>query len=204
MALFIADQFNSSKTSLNDMFWKWIDLLYIKMSFLTKWPDHDANMRTIPHIFRQYFSQLTGIIDCIEIFIDRPKKLDARAKVYSNYKKHSTVKFLIACTPQGSVSFLSKAYGGRISDVELVKDSGLMELSDHHPGDQILADGGFTLIDEFAATSGVQLIIPSFTKGKKQISAEEVETTRHIASVRIHIELVKKRFKILSSGPLSI
>lgn len=116
-------------------------------------------------------------------------KLDARARVYSNYKKHSTVKFLIACTPQGSVSFLSKAWGGRISDVELVKESGFMDLS-HYPRDQILADRGFTLVDDFAAKCGVELTIPSFTKGKKQLSAKEVETTRQIAAIRIHTERV--------------
>ena len=71
-------------------------------------------------------------------------------------------------------------WGGRISDVELVKESGFMELS-HYPGDQILADRGFTLTDEFAAKCGVELVIPSFTEGKNQLSAKEVETTRQIA-----------------------
>ena len=32
--------------------------------------------------------------------------------------------------------------------------------------------------------------IPSFTKGKKQLSGIEVEQTRHIANVRIHVERV--------------
>ena len=64
-----------------------------------------------------------------------------------------------------------------------------MELS-HYPGDQILADRGFTLTDEFAAKCGVELVIASFTKGKNQLSAKEVETTRQIATIRIHIERV--------------
>ena len=34
------------------------------------------------------------------------------------------------------------------------------------------------------------LLIPAFTKNKPQLSAEEVEVTRKIASVRIHIERV--------------
>ena len=61
------------------------------------------------------------------------------------------------------------------SDIDIVKDSGLISPNLHHHGDQILADRGFTLEDEFAAGCGVELIIPSFTKGKKQLSAKEVE-----------------------------
>ena len=56
------------------------------------------------------------------------------------------------------------------------------------PGDQILADRGFTLEQDFALDSGSELIIPAFTKGKKQLPAKEInESTRKIASVRIHI-----------------
>ena len=204
----LADLYNVSKTTVNDVFWRWVDLLYEKLKFLIKWPDHDASMETLPHVFRQYFPRLTGIIDCTEVFIHRPKSLKARAQVYSNYKKHSTLKFLVACTPQGAISYLSKAWGGRISDVELVKQCGFISRAYHHAGDQILADRGFTLQDEFAAGAGVELIIPAFTRGKSQLSAEDVETTRQIASIRIHIEqvigLLKNRFNILSSGPLPL
>ncbi len=90
--------------------------------------------------------------------------------------------------------------------VELVQQSGLISKNYHHPGDQILADRGFTLKDEFTAGAGVELIIPAFTKGEDQLTPKEVETTRQIASIRIHIErvigLLKDRFNILSSGPL--
>ena len=203
----LADQFQSRRSSLHSIFWKWIDFLYSKLSFLVRWPDHDASLRTLPHVFRQYFPRLTGIVDCTEIFIDRPKNLRARGQVYSNYKKHSTVKFLVACTPLGAVSFVSKAWGGRVSDVEIVKNSGFISSNLHFPGDQILADRGFTLKDDFAAGCGVELIIPSFTKGKKQLTAKEVETTRQIASIRIHIErvigLIKNRYLILN-GPIPI
>ena len=202
----LADQFNCPKSSAHDIVKRWIDLMYIKLKFLIKSPDHDAARKTLPNVFGQFFPRLTHIIDCTEIFMDRPKNLKARAQVYSNYKKHSTVKFFIACTPHGAISFVSKAWGGRVSDVELVKKSGFISYSYHSPGDQVLADRGFTLVDEFAAGCGVELIIPSFTKGKNQLSAEEVETSRQIASIRIHIErvigLIKNRYRILD-GTLS-
>ena len=36
----------------------------------------------------------------------------------------------------------------------------------HWPGDQILADRGFTLNENFALNSGTELLIPAFTRRK--------------------------------------
>ena len=58
--------------------------MYVKLTFLIKWPDYDASMQTGPVVFRQYFPKLTAIIDCTEIFIEHPKTYKARAQVYSN------------------------------------------------------------------------------------------------------------------------
>ena len=77
------------------IFKKLIDLAYNKLKFLIHWPEWDFVFATIPPVFKANFPRLTSIIDCFEIFIERPKNLKARAQVYSNYKKHSTVKFLI-------------------------------------------------------------------------------------------------------------
>ena len=193
-----------SKSCIGDVFWKWIGLIYSKLNYLIKWPDREFIRKTIPGTFKKHFPRLTSIIDCFEIFIERPKNLKARAQTYSNYKKHNTVKFLIACTPNGAVSFLSKAWGGRAPDVEIVRQSGFIDRKFHFPEDQILADRGFTMQDEFATLCSAQLIIPAFTKGKKQLSAQDVEMSRKISSVRIHVErvigLIKQRFKILQGS----
>ena len=46
------------------------------------------------------------------------------------------------------------------------------------------------------------LKIPAFTKGKSQLSGIEVEQTRKIANVRIHVERaignIRKKFSLLS------
>ncbi len=47
----LADIFRSSRPSLNEIFWKWINLIHAKLSFLIKWPDHDASRRTLCCIF---------------------------------------------------------------------------------------------------------------------------------------------------------
>ena len=78
------------------------------------------------------------IIDCFEIFVERATDLKARAQTWSNYKHHNTVKFLIGITPQGTISFISKGWGGRVSDRYLTEKCGLLEKL--LPGDVLLAE----------------------------------------------------------------
>ena len=47
--------------------------------------------------------QETVIIDCFEVFIDRPTNLLARAQTLSIYKHYNAIKILIGSTPQGTV-----------------------------------------------------------------------------------------------------
>ena len=70
------------------------------------------------------------------------------------------------------------------------------------PGDNVLADMGFDIADSVGYYQA-KLYIPAFTKGKKQLPAQEVEETRKIANVRIHVEcvigLVHRKYVILQS-----
>ena len=205
---YISMQTKLALSTICTYFWRIINVMYDELKFLIHWPDREHLFQTLPPIFKANFPRLTSIIDCFEIFIERPHNHKARAQVYSNYKKHSTVKFLICSSPLGAITFLSPAWGGRSTDNEIVRDSGFISPKYHHPRDQILADRGFTLHDDFGAACSAELVMPAFTKGKKQLSAQEVETTRKIANVRIHVERVigniKIRFAILSQGSLPI
>ena len=122
----------------------------------------------------------------------------ARSQTFSTYKHHNTIKFLIGITPQGVVCFISKAWGGRTSDKFLTENCGL--LSNLLPGDVILADRGFD-IAESAALYYATVKILAFTKGKRQLDAIDVEATRKIASVRIHVErvigIIRNKYTIL-------
>ena len=52
-----------------------------------------------------------------------------------------------------------------------------------------MADQGFNILD-LVGTLQAKLHIPAFTKGKSQLSALEVENTRRIANVQIHVKHV--------------
>lgn len=162
------------------------------------WPEKQALRKNLPKCFRCYKS-CCCIIDCTEIFIQRPLNLNARAQIWSIYKNTNTIKYLIACSPSGSVSFLSLGWGGRVSDKEITIKSGFLDLVEN--GDMVLADRGF-LIEQELATRGAFLKIPEFTRGKDQMSAADVDRSRQIANVRIHIERVigrLRKFMILNT-----
>ncbi|KAK2193200.1 hypothetical protein NP493_14g07075 [Ridgeia piscesae] len=144
----------------------------------------------MPTVFRETYSNCHVVIDCTDVFIEFPANFTARSATWSNYKHHNTLKCLVACSPCGAVTFMSKAYGGRTSDKVITQRSGFLDLINQ--GDLVLADRGF-LIGEDLAARGATLVIPDFTRGKKQLSAREVERSRKIARVRIHVQRLMER-----------
>ena len=197
-------RFGVSDSVVTQTIHKWLNVLYMALKFLIRWPSREEICATIPECFRESFSKAVVIIDCTEVFIERATNLLARSQTWSNYKSHNTIKYLIGITPQGSISFVSQAWGGRVSDKTITQECGL--LSKLLPGDLILADRGFNimeLVDQYKA----KVKLPAFTKGKSQLSAEEVKQSRELARVRIHVErligMVKQKYSILE-GTLPI
>ena len=71
----------------------------------------------------------------------------------------------------------------------------------------MLADRGFDIHDSCGLYCA-SLKIPSFTKGKPQLSPVDIETTRSLANVRIHVERVigsvRQKYLILGHSILPI
>jgi len=202
----LGHRFDIHPSTVCRYFSKWLDVLYTKLHCFINWPERDTLLKTMPMAFRRAFKKCAIIIDCFEIFIERPTSLVARAQTWSNYKKHNTVKYLIGITPQGSVSFISKGWGGRVSDVHLTENSGLLQ----HllPGDVVLADRGFTIQDSVGLLCA-EVKHPPFTRGKPQLSKLEVDSSRQLSQVRIHVErvigAVRQKYMILQSTlPISM
>ncbi|CAC5418439.1 unnamed protein product [Mytilus coruscus] len=194
----IAYRFRVSSTTISDLFNQGIPKIAQKLAFLVQWPDKDNIIKNMPVVFKQSYPRRVSIIDCLEVFIQRPNHLTARAQTWSNYKHNNTTKFLVSITPTGAISFLSKAFGGRTSDKVITQRSGYLDKLEH--GDQVLADRGFLIAEELASRNA-SLVIPAFTREKSQLSAREVEQTRKIAHVHIHVERAieqSKNFQILS------
>ncbi|KAL3881650.1 hypothetical protein ACJMK2_028062 [Sinanodonta woodiana] len=133
----LAYRFDVLKASISRTFINVIHVMNERMKGFILWPDREQLCMTMPKEF-------------------------PRAETWSNYKHHNTVKFLIGVAPQGTVSFLSKAWGGRSSDKKITENCGI--LNKLLPGDLILADRGFD-IAESVGLMCAEIKIPSFTKG---------------------------------------
>lgn len=196
----IGHRFGVHRATVSRNFHKVLNVMYVKLSHLIKWPSREILRETLPSSFRRFFKNCCVIIDCSEVFIEQPTDLRARAQVWSNYKHHSTMKFLIGITPQGTISYVSKCAGGRISDKQIVEQSNLINYL--LPGDVIIADRGFTC-NEYARMALAEVKIPPFTKGKKQLEKVQVDWSRELSIVRIHVErligVLKQKYTILQN-----
>lgn len=197
----LAFRFNISEATVSRIFDKWLHVAYCRLKSQITWPGREELQRTMPQAFFDSFgTKVAVIIDCFEIKIERPSSLLSRSETWSTYKGSNTAKFLIAIAPQGVVTYISEGWGGRVSDKHITEHCGLLD--NLVPGDVVLADRGFNIEDSVGFYCA-RLHLPAYTKGKKQLSPEDVERTRKLANVRIHVErvigLIRNKFVFLKS-----
>ena len=179
--------FDLKEKEVSKIFMCWVNFLYFQLSEIEFWPSRQVVSETMPMQFKRLFPSTRVIIDATEIPIQKPSHIGHQSASFSTYKNTDTLKTLIGCTPRGLVSFVSDAFGGLTSDRQICERSELMKKPLFDAGDSIMADHGFNMQDLFAAKN-VQVNIPSYLKGKSQLSAQEVVKDRRIAAKRIHIE----------------
>lgn len=186
----LSDRFNISIGHISKIFCTWVNFLYFELCQLFPFPDQYTIRLNMPEQFALYPTTRV-IIDCTEIFVEVPSSMTAQSLTWSNYKHHNTYKALVGISPNGQVTFVSDLWGGRVSDKHITEKSGLIELLE--AGDNVMADRGFDIGD--LLPQGVHLNIPPFKGSRNQLTAEEVQDTVHIASVRIHVERAIGRIK---------
>ena len=69
-----------------------------------------------------------------------------------------------------ALSWISPIYGGRTSDVFIVRDSGFLDLLE--PGHQVMTDWGFKMKTDLAMKQCTLCIPPSAAKGNQMTSSD--------------------------------
>lgn len=147
----------------------------------------------MPKSFKNY-PNTRAIIDCTEIFCENSSTVEKQVLMYSSYKCHHTVKYLIAISPSGLITFLSKGFSGKSTDSFITNQSGFLDLIE--PGDFILADKGFPKIKSELNQRKCTLVMPPYAFDP-QFKREEVLEGYAIASVRIRfVERAIQRIKL--------
>ncbi|XP_069105555.1 uncharacterized protein [Argopecten irradians] len=201
----LAVRFHIHKSSVSRKIITWANYLYFMLGGINIWPSKETVECHMPQDFKSAYPNTRIIIDCTEIFTERPSSLALASKTFSTYKSHNTWKGLVGIAPHGAVTFISSLYSGCMSDIEITKNSGLIELLE--PGDEIMADKGFVL-NKILKGTGITIATPHFLSGDGQFSPSQIEDNQKIASLRIHVERHIKRLKeyrlLQSTVPLSI
>jgi hypothetical protein len=146
----------------------------------------------MPECFKATYPNTRVIIDCTEIRTQQPSFLVLNSQLYSAYKGTNTFKCLLGIAPHGAVTSISSLYTGCISDVEITKLSGFLDLIE--PGDDVMAATGFT-IRKLLAEKDVTLNIPPFHSSKGRFTGKEIQDTEQITCLRIDVERMNKRIK---------
>uniref|UniRef100_A0A3P8RV78 THAP-type domain-containing protein n=1 Tax=Amphiprion percula TaxID=161767 RepID=A0A3P8RV78_AMPPE len=196
---FLASIFSISASSCSTILTTWIKFLSVQLRGLVIWPDKNLIRTMLPASLAEKYPSLRCILDCSETFTDKPRDLKLQAATWSDYKKHNTLKYLVGIAPNSHISFMSKAWGGRTTDRQIIQQSGFLDLVDPH--DLIIADRGFP-IQEDLLFKMANLVIPPPSSGLEQMYSQNVAQTKKVANVRIHVERAINRLKwfhILSS-----
>ena len=121
----------------------WLDFLHSKFRSYPIWPSKPSILKTMPNFFKESYPSTRVIIDCTEIYIEKPSSVRSQSATYSSYKHFNTAKGLLGITPAGAVSFVSDLYTGRTSDKKATQNSKLYALLEN--GDSVMADKGFDI-----------------------------------------------------------
>jgi len=185
--------FGLSKSEVSKIFRKTLPTLAECMKDLIFYPDVKQTILNLPTAFRYQYFETTDIADGFEVQIQKPTNALHQILSYSAYKSCNTVKFIVNITPDGFVSFISKGYGGRISDVSLCQESGYLDSL--ASGRSVMADRGFKHLDSHLELIGVKLVRPPSVFGNQPLTKQECSGTKQIAALRIHVERLIGRLR---------
>ncbi|XP_018913992.2 uncharacterized protein [Bemisia tabaci] len=156
-------------------------------------PQKDIIKANLPVSFRARYSNVGYIIDCFEIEIEKPTHSVLQSVTWSSYKHCNTLKYLISCTPNGFINFVSVGYGGRASDKVITEASGFLSILT--PDNRVMADRGFKHIESMVVKAGSSLVRPPSVGNNEKMTKDEVRQTKVIASLRINVERVIGRLR---------
>ena len=89
---FLADDFGIDRSYAGRLFAKYVDPIAQALKDFIVWPADELIAQNVPLVFKARFSDVTCIIDCMEIEIEKPSAPVKQAQTWSSYKSANTLK----------------------------------------------------------------------------------------------------------------
>ena len=185
-------RFEVSITTVSELFITWTDRLHYCLSSFDQIPWLEEGLRHLrPECFKKEFEDIDLVIDCTEVFTEKPSDPIAQSATWWEYKEHNTGKVLVGLSPVGFPRFVSDACPGSISDNDTTAQRGILSLARRNK--RWPADNGWQCDGD---KLGLTIETPDHLKRKSQLSEAEDTTNRKISRVRIHVEGLTRRVKV--------
>jgi hypothetical protein len=127
------------------------------------------------------------LVDVTEQPIQRPKKAGKRKQTYSGKKKRHTRKTEIVIQEDGKITSVSKSHGGRKHDFKIRKEETPLPRQSKK-----YADSGYQGLQKIASF----VTLPFKRKKGQQLTFEQKQHNRRLASLRIKIEHKFREIKV--------
>lgn len=134
----------------------WANYLYILLGSIPIWMTKDQVWATMPPKVLKTYHKVRVILGCTEVRCEGPNASTLASEASSD-STVSTFKGLLGVSPSGTVTFVSMLHTGPISDAEMTRQSGVVELLEE--GDEVMADDVFS-IESLLSTVGAKPFSP--------------------------------------------
>jgi hypothetical protein len=193
----IAALFGVGRILVHDIVYGWANMLADTLAQFFPVPTRSQMLRAYPKSVIKKFghAHIFMLLDAIEIFAEVASMKSVNAILYSAYKHHSTLKWLVGCDPIGTVwnDSISEGYPGAISDPIQTIVTNILEQIPF--GCAVEVDKGF-LIENECAFLGIHCVRPmKMLTGQMQQSKEDVALTQKVGKTRIPVEQVNGQMK---------
>lgn len=193
----IAALFGIGRILVHDIVYGWANMLADTLAQFFPVPTRSQMLRAYPKSVIKKFghAHIFMLLDATEIFAEVASMKSVNAILYSAYKHHSTLKWLVGCDPIGTVwnDSISEGYPGAISDPIQTIVTNILEQIPF--GCAVEVDKGF-LIENECAFLGIHCVRPmKMLTGQMQQSKEDVALTQKVGKTRIPVEQVNGQMK---------
>ena len=86
----LAYHFGVCESVISSTIHKWLQILYVALKFLIRWPSREEVRKTLPECFMGHFKTVV-IIYCTEVFIERATDLLARSQTYIPFSRNTEI-----------------------------------------------------------------------------------------------------------------